>query len=154
MVKAAAAAAAPPSFPSLAGDQLVVAAAAAAAAGQGWAGPRSPGPLFPAGLQAPGLGHQGSCDPSALLAASWGCTWTPAPGIMGNGMTKVGWGRIAQPAPAGPQSRLQPPSLTFWLSLNLCLYLCLPVTLRLYLSVCLSGAVSLSEAAKSSRGSH
>lgn len=110
MVKAAAAAAAaPPSFPSLAGDQRVVAAAAAAAAGQGWAGPRTPSPLFPAGLQAPGLGHQGSCDPSTLLAASWGCTWTPVPGIMGNGMTKVGWGRIAQPAPAGPQSWLRAP---------------------------------------------
>nr|XP_036860516.1 dual specificity protein phosphatase 15 isoform X7 [Manis javanica] len=45
---------------------------AAAAAGQAWAGPRTPGPLFPARLQAPGPGCQRSGDPSALRAASWG----------------------------------------------------------------------------------
>ncbi|XP_057358855.1 dual specificity protein phosphatase 15 isoform X2 [Manis pentadactyla] len=62
---------------------------AAAAAGQAWAGPRTPGPLFPARLQAPGPSCQRSGDPNALREASWGCARTPAPGIMGNGMTKV-----------------------------------------------------------------
>ena len=110
---AAAAAAAPPPFPSLAGGRRAVVVAAAAAAGQG--------PLFPARLQAPGLGQQGNYDPSALRAASWGCARTPAPGIMGNGMTKVG-GRgsrsahLAAPSPAAapaPPGSLCPP-LTFW----------------------------------------
>lgn len=81
-----AAAAAAPSFPSRAGGRRAVAAA------PGWPGPRTPGPRFPARLQAPGLGHQGSCDPSALRAASRGCARPPGPGIMGNGMTKVGGG--------------------------------------------------------------
>lgn len=93
---AAAAAAAPPPFPSRAGGRRAV-----AVAGQGWAGPRTPGPPFPARLQAPGLGRQGSCDRIAFRATSWGCARTAAPGIMGNGMTKVGGGpRAASPAPA------------------------------------------------------
>ena len=94
----------------------MVAAAAAAAAGQG--------PLFPARLQAPGVGQQGSCDPSALRAASWGCARTPVPVIMGNGMTKVG-GRgsrsshLAAPSVAAAQAlpRSLCPPLTFWPSL-------------------------------------
>lgn len=81
---------------------------AAAAAGQAWAGPRTPGPLFPARLQAPGPGCQRSGDPNALRAASWGCARTPAPGIMGNGMTKVGAGRRSRsgppPSPTRPRS--------------------------------------------------
>lgn len=155
---AAAAAAATPAFPSLAGGRrAVAAAAAAAAAGQGWAelrtpGPpiparlRTPGPPIPARLQAPGPGRQGSCDPCAQRVASWGCARIPAPGIMGNGMTKVG-GRDGAtrtwPAPA-PAGR---PPLTFWLWRSVCLFLCLPGTLRSYVSVCLSGAVSLSDSA-------
>lgn len=78
------AAAAAPSFPSLAGGRRAV-----TAAGPGWARPRTPGPLLPARQPAPGLGHRGSCDPSAFGAASWGCGRPPGPGIMGNGMTKV-----------------------------------------------------------------
>uniref|UniRef100_A0A9L0J133 Dual specificity protein phosphatase 15 n=1 Tax=Equus asinus TaxID=9793 RepID=A0A9L0J133_EQUAS len=79
------------------GGFTIVSLAGRGSAGGGGGGGRAglggaagtPGPLLPARLQAPGLGHQGSCDPSALRAASWGCARTPAPGIMGNGMTKV-----------------------------------------------------------------
>ena len=99
------AAAAPPSFPSVAWGRRAV---TAASAGQGWAGPRTPVPLLHFRLPAPGLGHQGSCDPSVFPAVSWGCARTPAPGIMGNGMTKVG-GRGSRsphlPAP-GPTAAL------------------------------------------------
>lgn len=163
---AAAAAAASPSFPSQAGGRRAV---AAAAAGQGWAGPRTPGPLLPARLQAPGLGHQGSCDPSALRAASWGCARTPAPGIMGNGMTKVGGrGPRSPPWPPPPRrgarsdpvalpgSDLLAPAESLYLSLclsgavsslsgsvSLCLCLPVPLSLCLFLSLCISCCVFL-----------
>lgn len=142
---------------------------AAAAAGQGWAGPRTPGPLLPARLQAPGLGHQGSCDPSALRAASWGCARTPAPGIMGNGMTKVGGrGPRSPPWPPPPRrgarsdpvalpgSDLLAPAESLYLSLclsgavsslsgsvSLCLCLPVPPSLCLFLSLCISCCVFL-----------
>jgi hypothetical protein len=80
------AAAAAPSFSSRVGGRLAL----AAAAGQCRAEPQASGTRVPARLQAPGLGHQGGSDPSVFRAASWGCARPPAPGIMGNGMTKVG----------------------------------------------------------------
>lgn len=78
-----AAAEAAPSVPSRAGGRQAV------AAGLGWPEPRTPGPRFPARLQAPGLGQQDSCDPRFLQAARRICASLPGPGIMGNGMTKV-----------------------------------------------------------------
>ncbi|XP_006860768.1 PREDICTED: dual specificity protein phosphatase 15 [Chrysochloris asiatica] len=64
-----------------------------AVTGSGWAKlARAAGagpPPFLARLQAPGPSQQGSWDSNSFREASWACARTPAPGIMGNGMTKV-----------------------------------------------------------------
>lgn len=114
------AAAAAPSFASLAGGRRAV-----TAAGPGWARLWTPGPLLPA-RQALGLGHRGSCNPSAFAAAGWGCGRAPGPGIMGNGMTKVGGrdraARTCSPRARGPgrggspDSDLLAPAESLWVS--------------------------------------
>lgn len=117
------AAAAAPSFASLAGGRWAV-----TAAGPGWARLWTPGPLLPARQPALGLGHRGSCDPSAFAAAGWGCGRAPGPGIMGNGMTKVGGrdraARTCSPPAraldgvALPASDLLAPAESLWVSVS------------------------------------
>lgn len=129
------AAEAAPAFPSLAGG--------GGGGGGGWAElgrAADAGPPDPRQAAGAGPGPSGQLLPLRSAGGELGCSRNPVPGIMGNGMTKVG-GRDGAARPWPPPVPAGRRPLTFWLWLAVCV--CFSVSPGLYEQTSMSVSLGL-----------